>query len=89
MAPSWAKNGPHSERGRILNPSGAGAYLHAWKPGVLGLISWIDTGLRLTDPDVHKSFASPESGDSVRKSASSSVIVTAPPAPASAGQGAL
>ncbi|MFD6464625.1 hypothetical protein [Streptomyces goshikiensis] len=48
-------------------------YVHAWKPGALGAISWISTGVRLEDPDVYKSFASPESGDSVRKSASSRV----------------
>ncbi|MEU0634308.1 hypothetical protein [Streptomyces sp. NPDC005989] len=48
-------------------------YLHAWTVGALGSISWINTGLRLEDPDVYKSFASPESGDSVRKSASSRV----------------
>ncbi|MFD7621168.1 hypothetical protein [Streptomyces sp. NPDC059802] len=52
---------------------GAVPYLHAWKPGALGAISWINTGVRLEDPDVYKSFASPESGDSVRKSASSRV----------------
>ncbi|MFE3072515.1 hypothetical protein [Streptomyces sp. NPDC059247] len=52
---------------------GSVPYLHAWKPGALGAISWINTGTKLEDPEVFKSFASPESGDSVRKSASSRV----------------